>query len=409
MALPVWSLLSWVLLHHDPNAAEGASGFRAWLGEAWVHQISVTLHATGALLVAGGLAAVLLMRSLRSDEGWTAWNPQNRAWVRAAVLGGWVLNFLGGAARLFQPDHPGLDHIADVAWVQVLLVKHLALLAAIGFSLLAIELGPEAWTRSRLRQHAVVGLVLVLFASVSGGVSTGLPLPGMDQAGDDMDGMGEQHAGHGVTWRNVTVDVSGATPLTPKASSVSLDIAPDTTEIFVELQWNEDTSVVWAEAYAPDGSFRTESGNVSTRTAELAVTNDLEPGTWTIMVKSDRAVADTVQVTSRVTVGGEGFRVLEETVTISRGFEINLYMDPGDYFNYSWSLASGDSAIDWDIHSHPGGEVVYHHEGRDTEAEGNFTAGPHEVYSIYWRPDVAQSVTLTYRVEGNFTVHSIYR
>lgn len=156
MLAPFWLLLGQVLAHHDPDAAQGAEGIRAWLGEAWVHQTSVTLHATGALLVAGGLAAVLLMRSLRSDQGWSAWNERSRSWVRLAVMGGWGLNFLGGVMRLYEPDHPGLASFGEVTWVQVLVLKHVALLGAIIFSLLAIEMGPDAWTRSRLDRKSVV-------------------------------------------------------------------------------------------------------------------------------------------------------------------------------------------------------------------------------------------------------------
>lgn len=406
MAVSLSPLLVRILAHHDPD--HQGSGIRGFLGETWVHQVSVTLHATGALLVAGGLAAVLLMRTLHRPEGAAPWSPGNHTWVRVAILGGWAVNLLGGSMRLFEPDHPSITAIGDNSWVQILVVKHVALLGAIFFSLLAIELWPRLWTK-RLRQHAVIALVLVLFASISGGASTGFmldtpgPMSEGEPAGDV--GWGDQPV---VSWHNTTVPFGGATPLSPRESSIPVSVPAAVTELWLTIEWENPAGEFWAVLYDARGDPQGTTHNTTDTQAELTIDDAIAGGTWELRVYSTFSLSDSVQTSIRITQGGHELRVLEETVSLTNGFEINLYMAPGAYFNYSWHIEEGEP-VAWDIHSHPEGRVEIHEEGRDEHAEGAFVAGPDEVYSIYWRPDPGQMVTLTYHLEGNFTLHSIYR
>lgn len=398
------------LLHHDPDAAANAEGFRAVLGEAWAHQAAVVFHTTGALVVAGALAAVLYLVTVHHNEA-SPWSTRARRNVRTALFVGWVINFLGGVMRLYEPDHPGLSSAPEVAWVNAILIKHLALLAAVGFSVLAVELGPATW-RARPRANAVIALALVLVSSLIGGVASGLPLGHMED--DSMVGTGGDDeslafSGAHVTYQNSSIPMT-ATPVAPSRSSVSLEVPQLVSEIWVGLEWTLDQSVISAELWDPSGEVVAESGGVTATTAELSLTRNIIAGQYTIVVRSSQAVQETVSVTARITQGEGGIRVLSETVTVAGlGFEINMYMDPGEWFTYEWSVASGEPAVVWDIHSHPGGQVVVHESGTATNGEGNFTAGEDEIYSIYWQPAPGQVVTLTYRLEGPFRVHSIFR
>lgn len=401
-------------LHHG-DAPEGTSQLRLWLGETWVHQSAVILHAVGALLVAGGLIAIMVMRWWGTAElSVLRWKGRDR-WVRSAVLGGWALNGVGGLMRLFEPDHPGLTMIGDVAWVQVLFIKHIALIGALWLSLLALDLGPRRWTADP-PQKAFFAVVLVLLSAVLGGMSTGLVIPGVmdDEMDDPLGGLDGSGGAERYVWTNASVTLTG-TPLGGDTQEVPLQVSALASEILVVVTWTNDRLAVTGRLVDPSGEVADERTRGDdpirpTNSLELAALADqVVPGQWKVVLTTERAVQESVSVSARVTESGSGLRVLEDTITITAGNfgELNFYMDEGDWFNHTWHVEEGP-AVDWDIHSHPDAATVnVHEEGNGKSGSGNFTAGPDGIYSILWIAPDNEDVTLHYRVAGVYRVHSI--
>ncbi len=402
------------LLHHNPEFAANAEGVRGFLGQTWVHQFSVMLHTSGALLIAGALLAVILMshRARHATDLGSAIALRGRTlpWARGLLVAGWALNLLGGSMRLFEPDHPTLGEIDTVTWVQVLLLKHIAILVALLASLVAVEWAPRIWHRLS-QQAAFLGIILVFVSAILGGVSTGLPVPADEMfmrpssAGVPSAPPGE----HVVDYWNTSDEQVIGTPFEPYHKEFPFPVDHWAFNMSARIEWGMDQSEFRAHLVDPNGDTAQHLDPGPTW-AQARVNVNLYPGTWILVVESEQALNENVDVFIETDAGTSGTRILEDTVTVGRDdfLELNFWMDPDDDFHYDWSVPDAHGPVYWDIHTHPDDEVRYHERGEAFQADGHFTAGNEQIYSILWAPTGDQSFTISYRVEGDFRLHSIY-
>lgn len=402
------------LLHHNPEVAANAEGVRGFLGETWVHPISVMLHTSGALLIAGALLAVILMthRARHAADPGSAIALRGRAlpWARGLLVAGWALNLLGGSMRLFEPDHPTLAEIDTVTWVQVLLVKHIAILVALLASLVAVEWAPRLWHRFS-PQAASLGIILVFVSAILGGVSTGLPVPA-DEMFMQPSSAGVPSAPPGelvVDYRNTSYQNVMGTPLEPFQQEFPFEVDHWAFNMSARVEWTMEQSEFSAHLLDPNEDA-VQVLQPGPSWLEGRVNVNLYPGTWILVVESEQALRETVDVSIEIDKGTSGTRILEDTVTVGRDdfLELNFWMDPDDEFHYEWLVPDAHGPVYWDIHTHPDDEVRYHERGEAFQADGHFTAGNEQIYSILWAPVEDRSFTISYRVEGDFRLHSIY-
>ncbi len=404
-------------LHHNPDYAADATGVRGFLGETWVHQVSVMFHASGALMIAGALLAVLLMagRMRHATTTGQALDLRGRGLplARILVVSGWGLNLLGGTMRLFEPDHPGIAEIDTVTWVQVLLVKHILILGALIASLLAVEWAPRLWRRYA-PQAAVVGIVLVFLSAVLGGVSTGLPVPSDEaMSTSNIRGPSDPPGEQVDVYSNTTYNPVSAGPLNRWEQEFPFRLDPWTFNLSARLEWGSEQSEFTARFIDPNGDTAASVTQTGPTTAIGRVDVNLYPGAWILEIESTQAVMDLVAVSIKAEEGTAGERTFEGTATVNDGFlEFNLWMDPDDHFHYHWSVPSAHAPIYWDIHTHPDpddlSQVRYIEEGETGEGDGEFVAGNERVYSILWAPVGDQGFTIDYRITGTMRLHSVY-
>jgi hypothetical protein len=408
------SFSSRVFLHHNPAYAADAEGIRGFLGETWVHQSSVMMHASGALLIAGALLAVLLlthrMRNITDTGSALAMRARGMKWARILLVVGWAINLLGGTMRLFEPDHPSIAEIGAVAWVQVILIKHVFILGALLASLIAVEWAPRLWHRYRPRA-AAIGLVFVFLSAVLGGVSSGLPVPAQSammnppSLGVPSPSPGE----HVVEYKNTTFQITGS-PVAPAQQEFPFEVDHWAFAMTARIEWTTQSNMIDAWLVDPNGDTVARLTPSQGTTAQTHVDVNLYPGTWVLLMETSQSLMESVHASIKLERGTAQERVLEGTVHVSADgfFEINFWMDPGDHFHYHWHVPDAHGPVHWDIHTHPDGEVRYHERGEAHDGEGDFISGNEQIYSIMWLPLEDRSFTITYRVEGSFRLHSIY-
>lgn len=408
-------LAQW-FLHHNPEYAADATGVRGFLGETWVHQVSVMFHATGALLIAGALLAVLLMagRMRHATTPGEAFDLRGGGLplARILVIAGWALNLLGGTMRLFEPDHPGITEIGTVAWVQVLLIKHLLILGAVVASLIAVEWDPRLWRRLA-PQAAVVGIIFVFLSAVLGGFSTGLPVPSDEamSAGAGIRGPSDPPGTLVEDYTNASYESITAGPLNPWEQELPFRVDPWAFNLSARIEWGSGQSEFTGSLVDPNGHTAAHLEQTGQTTAMGIVDVNLYPGAWTLVIESEQAIMDLVAVSIKAEEGTAGERTFEGTATVDGdGFlELNLWMDPDDHFHYDWSVPSAHAPVYWDIHTHPDeSQVRYIEQGEAGQGEGEFIAGNERVYSILWAPVGEQGFTIDYHVTGTMRLHSVY-
>jgi hypothetical protein len=122
------------------HGSHGSSG-GGWLGQDYVIVLSTMLHSLGALAWVLGTVAWAVWRR-------TLWEGHNAGRIKrlsdVSTIAAIAANFLGGTLRLFQPGHPGLENLGSDAWVQLIFVKHIALVGAVVLSVwMHWRLGPR--------------------------------------------------------------------------------------------------------------------------------------------------------------------------------------------------------------------------------------------------------------------------
>ncbi|MCA1814214.1 MAG: hypothetical protein LC624_09735 [Halobacteriales archaeon] len=79
--------------------------------------------------------------------------------------------------------------------------------------------------------------------------------------------------------------------------------------------------------------------------------------------------------------------------------EVNLQLAANESF--SWSFRTEPATpIHWDIHAHPGDQVITYAQGDDAQRSGNFSAPSAGIYSLLLENSNPDAVTVTYSVQG---------
>lgn len=94
----------------------------------------------------------------------------------------------------------------------------------------------------------------------------------------------------------------------------------------------------------------------------------------------------------------------EVTLTLKPGVgtEVKLVMKQGAKVTYSWTVAGG--AVNFDLHGDGGGKSISYEKGRGApSAEGVLQAAFTGNHGWYWRNRGTANVTVTLRVNGDYT------
>jgi len=418
--------------HHGDDA--GATG--NWLqrfndSDAGVLLAGV-LHSVGALLFAGGIVLYLYVAHALRKEGAPRGRIPLLAYAHAFTLSGVALNGVGGVMRLYESDHPKLDRLADSTWVQVLLVKHLFLIAGVA---LAVALAwrtrvlarspeePAVYRRSasRLTWYAAASLSTILLAAVLGAVANNVDLAADLGETPALAGMDD----HGHAEAQVLADSSvpgtiTATPAQPAQQSTSVFVAGEADRIVAVLRWtsNEtggvspvDLGLLIRDPNGKDVPGTTMRGD---RTLGITVAGaSVIEGDWRFIVTATRAFAE--RYTLHVTVlhsAGAG-NLINRTVTVAPGefFEANLLMGSGSSIEFEWTILNSTTRkVHFDVHRHPEGrDPEYPVQGEFNAYRGNYThPGGTQGPSLLWENGGTDDVAIRMRITGDFTVHSYH-
>lgn len=372
--------------------------------------VATTLHSVGAIAVVAALIThIAWFRKLR--HGIESVGLRRATFL--LTVNGVAANLIGGFMRTYLPAHPTLTNIAGSPWVQVVLIKHLFIFAALGALIFL-----DQWVAPRLLRlardgalpartptgHAVGSWIVVtgvIVSSVLGAMAQITPLgEGFD---DDDDTMPEivVRDDRTVRYVNVTGTLTSFPPLAEQEDTGTIGVLPDITFMDVNLIWSDPAASLEACLESPAGErtcFPEGPGEGINGPGE---------GTWRYIVRGENAVNVAWELSVRMTTVASDQTLLIETVTIAPEtfFEINTQMPLEGSFHWDWQTSA---VVTFDVHSHFDGEVQYHVEFQADQDKGSFTNDKEGGYSLLWANEGATPVTLEYRVWGDFEVDSYF-
>ncbi|MGQ0536609.1 MAG: hypothetical protein ACT4PT_11115 [Methanobacteriota archaeon] len=415
-------LISPILLHHGGPQAQG--GIQGFIDSELGNTVAIIAHTIGAILFAIGIGVILLWaRAARATDRDRAKDLAHfLPSARLAVIVGVVVNFAGGIMRLYQSDHPSLTEIGTNPWVQLLVLKHVVLVAGVFLSFY-LSYGPlRAYAPSRwggrtplpsphlAKRTTLIAswtILAIAAAAILGAVANTVG-PGTLPADVMGDGMGPAVEGGGVDGRilyaNYTGTITG-TPLSPGEDSLAFDVFAGTNEILAEIAWSDPVAAFGLVLVDPDGNEAATFRETGSRQGEARAATDIAPGQWTATITSERGLNTRFNLTVRMLVGVRLPTEVVDTVTIPPNLfaELNMNMTRGAVFNYTFEA---DADVYFNIHSHPNDELVIHEEGTYRTHAGTFAADRDDVFSILFENRGLAPITVRYGVEGRFEVHS---
>lgn len=330
--------------------------------------VATILHWVGALAFMAGVALlVIFLAHRRRDPALAERSPVLPA---ALILGGIVLNLVGGFMRLWASDHPGLSDIGHSRWVQALATKHAALVLGMGASVLLLAAATPAvrarvkglaalLTPSRTEALTAVAVLAIAAATIVGAlVTTIVPLA---PAGAASRGFPELDAGD-LAWERVSAfNFSGrltGTPVQSGTTEHALTVPSGATQASLTLAWMTAAAELSIELRDPAGT--PVEAEVEGGTGQiLATLTDPAPGTWTIMVSSQRSIDEPYRLTAQIAATVRASGRYEQTIDVPAGepIEIEIELPPGGRVRYDYYLASGDGAS-FGVHNDaPGGDA----------------------------------------------------
>lgn len=420
-------------LHHGEGAGGGNWLQRFNDSEAGVLLGSI-LHSVGALLFAAAIALYLYVaHSLRRagrEGGPTNVGLLNYAHVFNII--GIATNGIGGIARLYESDHPSIERLGDSTWVQVLFLKHLFLIAGVGFAVYltwrTYRLTRPSPDMERLHREsprmtvlAAASLATILLSGVLGAVATNVDLAadlGLPPAGATDPNMEEHPADHGPrvladsVHEGVITDASGTG--TPRTSETT--IPEGANRIVVVLSWGSGTTAAVdpselslalrnPEGQAPTGETSVVGKSITIKLEGL----DVRPGLWTFSVSGRQAFQTSYELRVTAVRTDDGADFIERTVSVPTGrfFEANLLMAGGTSLSFQWEVVGSDRAVYFDVHLHVDGTVTYPVQGEWNRYAGNYTHdGSTQGPSLLWENGTGGPISIHFRLRGDFSVHS---
>lgn len=255
-------------------------------------------------------------------------------------------------------------------------------------------------------------LLLALSLAAAGCIQAPDPQPSEAAPVPDAPGHVHAHALHTFDGRLT------ATPAAPVVEEFPFAVPAGTTEVRANLSWLSEAAALELALVSPEGK-EIESGFAETPTSRaLATVHPPQPGNWTLRVTAVRALDEAFVTNAVIADGLPELRTIEGSYEVvprlpvrelaraaqSGGFaEINLILDEGASFDYSWK-SSGP--VYFNIHYHGEGGTERAVEETTTGLAGNFTAPFLQVFSLLWRNEGATPVTVDGEVEGVMREHS---
>ncbi len=376
--------------------------------------LATTLHSVGVLGLMAALAGHLVWtQRFRRDI------PRSdvHRWTGILLWTSLVANLLGGTLRTIQPDHPGITEFVHSSWVQVMVYKHFFIAVCLG-ALLYLHYRVVPWMEKRrvagrppatmplVQSVSVVLVVLGIVAgSVLGAFAQAAPVDLDDGSGSTDGGTDELPEGPMIqtVYHNASGRLTSIAPLAPDTARGNFPVAEGTEAVRAALAWDTEDAVLSLRLIAPDG---TSYDGVEEGAASRVIQVDGPgAGDWSYEISSESATNVAWSLTIQASENPRNERVLQGSQVIPGGafFEINTEMPLNGTFCWEWT---SDADLEFDVHSHFDGEVQYHLERTSSGEEDCFTNDREGGYSLLWAPTGNTPVSLTYRVWGEFTLHS---
>lgn len=232
----------------------------------------------------------------------------------------------------------------------------------------------------------------------------------------------------GTAWQRVYVFDGERGPLDAPTAS-AFEVPDGAAQVEALLTWRQPGALLSFRLLDPAGEEAARGWNEADGRAYVTTTHPVVPGTWTLEISSERAVAAaygaTVTVDSQALPHGpilstfvlppqNPARALPPELrgaaygAFPRDFaEVNLNMAPGDAFRFTWTASA---EVYFNVHYHGAdGTTERPIEERTTSLEGDFTATATEVYALLWRNEGSQPVEIQLEMDGTYRLHSMTR
>ena len=357
--------------------------------------VASTLHTVGAIGMLGGLAAFIAWsRHYRHGQHQVAVLQAGAVLTYFSIFG----NLVGGFMRTYQTGHPGITEIGSSLWVQLMTVKHILLFVGMGALVYLFEFvapralrkkAPERLARPIVSAWIVVIAISIAVAAILGAVSQTIPL------GEPME-MDQESAAQSYHFEGSLT----TNPLSPAPSRGGFVVAAGADSLNGVLQWSPAAFSLRVELTDPNGTVYTSMG------ASGRATVDVEApvaGAWTYLVEAPQAVAVGWVLDILASDGGHE---MQRTVTVPAGefYEINTEMKENAEIGWDWNSTG---VLHFNLHTHFDGQVQDHVDEDGKSHADSFTAYRDGGYSLMWVNEGSSPVTVTYKVYGDFHLHSI--
>lgn len=237
----------------------------------------------------------------------------------------------------------------------------------------------------------------------------------------------EDAATAGGPWQRVH-DFEGQLTAAEATRSYPFEVPEGAAQIEALLTWREPLAELGFRLLDPSGEEAAAGWNEAPNRAYVTTTHPVVHGEWTIEIAADRGAATDYSATIKVTSDAPDHGPIAATFTIppqdptrllppdARGgvprlmprdyAEVNLNMEPGDAFRFSWRASA---PVYFNVHYHGADGTERPIEERTDALEGSFTANMTEVYALLWRNEGPQEVEITLDLTGSYRLHSMTR
>ena len=239
---------------------------------------------------------------------------------------------------------------------------------------------------------------------------------------------GPATGGDAAPWQRVHPFDGALGALTPTAQH-PFDVPEGSAQIEAVLTWREPAAQLGFRLLDENGEEAAAGWGEAPTRAYVTTTHPVTPGAWTLEVFSTRGVAADYSATVKVTSDAPDHGPIVTTFVIppqnparslpaeARGVvpsvtprdyaEVNLNMEPGDAFDFSWTATS---PVYFNVHYHGAdGTTERPIEERTDALEGSFAANMTEVYALLWRNEGTSDVEVTLDLQGSYRLHSMTR
>lgn len=228
-------------------------------------------------------------------------------------------------------------------------------------------------------------------------------------------------------WQRIH-DFEGQLTTTASSTAYAFDVPEGAAQIEALLTWREAGAQLGFRLLDAVGEEAAAGWNEAPNRAYVTNTHPVTPGEWTIEIFADRAVTADYSATVKITSDAPDHGPITATFVIppqnparllppeARGpiptvtprdyAEVNLNMEPGDSFNFSWTSTR---PVYFNVHYHGAEGTERPIEERTDALEGSFVANMTEVYALLWRNEGTSEVEITLELNGAYRLHSMTR